>query len=130
MHATALREHRFQRQPQPELVRDGKNLTEELKSYFGSEPGEYLLSDGYKEISRRDREAKENKRGWENHALQIIAEKQGFAEKPKIVTPEDMDKLQEEGWVIAYRGIQDYSHDGKTTTVSANQLAEEFKTGD
>ena len=36
----------------------GKNLTEELKSYFGTEPGEYLLSDGYKEISRRDRGAR------------------------------------------------------------------------
>jgi hypothetical protein len=48
-----------------------------------------------------------------DNALKIIAERQGFADKPKVVeTFEDLQKVQRtEGGMLVFRGVTDYSRE-------------------
>ena len=113
-----------------EAKRLAPDKTEELSSYFGKDITTYKNSEAYKEIQKREEKGRSEKRAWENYVLEIVAEKQGFAETPKVVTADEMDKLQADGWTIAYRGIQDYSHGGDNNiNYTSEQLAEEFRTG-
>lgn len=110
------------------------DIREEMASYFGKDITSYRNSEGYKDIQARDEKRKAEKGKWENYVLEIIAEKQGFADTPKVVSAEEMDKLQAEGWTIAYRGIQDFSYGTdypteESVTATSKQLAEEFRTG-
>lgn len=107
------------------------SITKDMANYFGKDLSSYRQSQGYQDVQSRTKKAKEENRAWENHTLEIVAEKQGFTGTPKVVSAEEMDRLEEEGWTIAYRGISDYSYgnDGSITSTS-QELAEEFRTGD
>lgn len=106
-----------------------KDISEELKNYFGTTLEEYKNSKGWEEIHKRSEKARANSEGFESFPLEIIAEKQGFAGKPKVLSEEEMNKLKAQGWVTTYRGIKDYSAGGGEITKSAETLAEEFRTG-
>ncbi len=106
-----------------------KDISGELGDYFGKTLEEYSKSKAREEISKRTEEARKNDNGYENYVLEIIAEKQGFAGKPKIVTEKEMADLQSKGWVTTYRGIQDYSKDAVNVTKDAKTLAQEFREG-
>jgi hypothetical protein len=106
-----------------------KDISGELGDYFGKTLEEYSKSKAREEISKRTEEARKNDSGFENYVLEIIAEKQGFAGKPKIVTEKEMADLQSNGWVTTYRGIQDYSKDTVNVTKDAKTLAQEFREG-
>jgi hypothetical protein len=41
-----------------------------------------------------------------------------------------MDKLEKQGWTIAYRGIQDIEQEGDLGILSGEELAEQFRTGE
>ena len=112
------------------VQRMAPDIREDMASYFGKDITTYRNSEGYKDIQARDEKRKANKQAYENHVLEIIAEKQGFADTPKVVTAEEMEQLQKDGWTIAYRGIQDFSYgDDGTVTRTSDELAEEFRTG-
>jgi hypothetical protein len=106
------------------------DIREEMSSYFGKDIDSYRNSEGYKDVKSRDEKRKADKQAYENHVLEIVAEKQGFADTPKIVTPEEMQQLEKDGWTVAYRGIQDFSYGGdESVTRTSKELAEEFRTG-
>ena len=68
-----------------------------------------------------------------DNALKIIAERQGFTNKPKLVaTLEDLQKIQStEGGTIVFRGIADYAQtDGGEVTYTGKQAADDFRNGD
>jgi len=107
-----------------------KDITVECKSYFGTNVMEYQTSEAKKEIQKRSDAARIMGKGHENYILEIIAEKQGFDGKPKVVSSKEIDQLEKDGWAIAYRGIQDFSEDGVgAVKFKAKDLAEELRTG-
>ena len=115
-----------------EIVSD---ITGDMKTYFGTNLEDHLKSQGYKEITKKQEEnKKDTKKGKnenENYVLEIIAEKQGFAGKPKVVSAKEMDNLEKEGWTIAYRGIANPKVYGPVGTVyTANEFSEDFRSGD
>jgi hypothetical protein len=75
-----------------------------------------------------------------DNALKIIAERQGFTGKPKIVsTVAELKQLQEtEGGIIVYRGISEWKEEKtyltpeieKDTIYTAEQAVEQFKRGE
>jgi len=68
-----------------------------------------------------------------DNALKIIAERQGFTDKPKsVATLEDLQKIQStEGGTIVFRGIADYAQtDGGEVTYTGKQAADDFRNGD
>ena len=105
------------------------DITEDMKTYFGKNLEEHLESKGYKEIMKRKENKIKGKNEWENITLEIIAEKQGFAGKPKVVSSEEMTNLEKEGWTIAYRGIANPKMYGPNLP-TAEDFAEDFKNGD
>jgi len=105
------------------------DITEDMKTYFGKNLEEHLESKGYKEIMKRKENKIEGKNDNENITLEIIAEKQGFAGKPKVVSSEEMAQLEKEGWTIAYRGIANPKMYGSNLP-SAKDFADEFRNGD
>lgn len=110
--------------------RPAPDIREEMSSYLGKGIASYRNSEGYKDIQAREEKRKANKQAYENHVLEIVAEKQGFADKPKVVTAEEMEQLEKDGWTIAYRGIQDFSYgNDESVTRTSQELAEEFRTG-
>ena len=104
-----------------------KDIREELKTYFGTTVAEYLKSQGYEDVRQKliDNQSKNTENG--DFQLELIADKQGFSGKPKIVTAQEMDELKKQGWTIAYRGVQDFDDDG--IDVKGEDLAEQFRTG-
>jgi hypothetical protein len=71
-----------------------------------------------------------NGHAYGDNALKIIAERQGFTEKPKIVsTVAELKQLQEtEGGTIVYRGISEFREEQVVYT--AKQAVEQFKRGE
>lgn len=106
-----------------------RDITKELGGFFGRDIAEFRESEGFKEIKKRD---EKNKTGYyPDYTLEIIADKQGFSDLPKVVSSEEMTRLEKEGWTIAYRGIASITitTPNKTTNLNAEDLAEEFRTG-
>jgi hypothetical protein len=111
-------------------VSRAKDITEESKSYFGTDVMGYQTSEAKREVQKRTDRARITGRGHENYILEIIAEKQGFDGKPKVVSSDEMEQLEKDGWTIAYRGIKDFSEGGRDAVKwKAEELAEEFRTG-
>jgi len=106
-----------------------KDISKELGLFFGKDPNEYLKSEGYKEIQKREGENQTDY--FSDTRLEIIADKQGFSGLPKVVSSEEMTRLEKEGWTIAYRGISTIfiATPNRQTTLNAEDLAEEFRTG-
>jgi len=76
-------------------------------------------------------------RAYGDNALKIIAERQGFTEKPKTVeTLEDLENLaklsaEQGGGFIVFRGIADYSSTGDSeVTYTAEQALTDFREGE
>jgi len=107
------------------------DITENMKTYFGKNLEEYLESEGHREILKRQEKRISGKDDNENKILEIIAEKQGFAGKPKVVSPQEMANLEKQGWTIAYRGIANPGtvYYGQKNYTS-EEFAEDFKNGD
>jgi hypothetical protein len=102
-----------------------KDISKELGIFLGKDVPEYLKSEGYKEIQKREGE---NQTGYfPDIRLEIIADKQGFSGLPKVVSSKEMAQLEKEGWTVAYRGIANTKT--QKTTLSAKDLAKQFKTG-
>jgi hypothetical protein len=106
------------------------DITSEMANYFVKTSEEFTNSEGRKEIVGISGERSYNQKAWGNPILQIVAKKQGFDGKPKVVSAEEITNLEKQGWTIAYRGIQDYSYNGVDVTTTAKQLGNEFKNGD
>jgi predicted RNA binding protein YcfA (HicA-like mRNA interferase family) len=106
------------------------DITEDLKTYFGKNVEQYLKSDGYNEIRQRRIDKEKQNTGVGDVQLEVVAKKQGFDGKPKVVSKEQMDKLEKQGWTIAYRGIQDIEQEGDLGILSGEELAEQFRTGE
>jgi hypothetical protein len=72
-------------------------------------------------------------RAYGDNALKIIAERQGFTEKPKTVaTVEDLQEIQKtQAGIIVFRGIADYSSTGDDeVTYTAEQALTDFREGE
>jgi hypothetical protein len=106
-----------------------RDLTEELKDYFGTNTEEYKKSQGYKDIRQKLIDKQSKGTGIGDLQLEVIADKQGFSGLPKVVSSEEMDRLEKEGWTIAYRGIAD-SYFEDMIEHRAEDLAEQFRTGE
>lgn len=68
-----------------------------------------------------------------DNALKIIAERQGFTDKPQTVASiEDLQEKQKtEAGILVYRGIADYSSTGDSeVTYSADQALTDFREGE
>jgi hypothetical protein len=106
-----------------------KDITKELGAYFGKNVSEYLKSEGKKVADGMVVQAHVNETNVGNLALEIIAKKQGFDGKPRVVTSEEMDSLEQQGWTIAYRGVID----GESIAgdpISAEKIVDQFVNGD
>jgi hypothetical protein len=110
------------------------NITKELKTYFGDTQKRYEQSEGWKEVQKRQIRNHITGQFAEDFRLEIIAEKQGFTGKPKVVTAQEMNQLEKEGWTIAYRGISDAFEEGSDSEegriVKSADLAQQFLEGD
>ena len=106
-----------------------KDIREELKTYFGATVEEYLKSEGYFDIREKRIEKELLNTGIGDLKLELIADKQGFSGKPKVVSSEEMAQLEKDGWTIAYRGIEDLV-DEREQPLRAEELIEQFRTGD
>jgi hypothetical protein len=106
------------------------DISKELKAYFGGTEKQYVKSQGYEEIQKRTIE-KRTKGGTSigDLRLEVIADKQGFSGLPKVVSSDEMDQLEKQGWTIAYRGIQDGTIVGYKE-LRAQDLAKQFLEGD
>ncbi|CAB4155577.1 hypothetical protein UFOVP655_8 [uncultured Caudovirales phage] len=84
-------------------------------------------------IADMDYEETNSGKAYGDNALKIIAERQGFTDKPKTVaTVEDLQEIQKtEAGILAYRGITDYSstRDGEIT-YTAEQALTDFREGE
>ena len=72
-------------------------------------------------------------RAYGDNALKIIAERQGFTEKPQTVaTVDDLKEIQKtDGGIIVFRGIADYSSTGDDeVTYTAEQALTDFREGE
>lgn len=105
-----------------------KDISEELKTFFGTTTESFLKSKGFQAIRQKRIEKEYLNTGIGDLQLEIIADKQGFSGKPKVVSSEEMAELEKKGWIIAYRGIEDETSD--STVISAEELAEQFRTGE
>jgi hypothetical protein len=122
--------------PTKKILKRAKDITDDLKVYFGNYRGFIeVRSEGDKEIKKRTNEYKLAGKQYGDVQLEIIAEKQGFTGKPKVVSSEKMKQLEQEGWTIAYRGIKDVFNadlpgtpDNRLST--SEQLAKQFVEGD
>jgi hypothetical protein len=104
------------------------NIVEDMKSYYGTTFEEFKKSEAFKRISEKTVQAHVTNTNVGDVNLEFVAEKQGFDGKPKVVTPEQMDALEKDGWTIAYRGIID----GETISgdpISADSIVDEFING-
>ena len=106
-----------------------RDLTEELKDYFGTNTEEYKKSQGYKDIRQKLIDKQSIATGVGDLQLEVIADMQGFSGLPKVVTSDEIDQLEQQGWVIAYRGIADDYVDDILAT-PAKKLAQQFRTGE
>jgi len=106
-----------------------KNISEKLKTFFGTDTESFKKSEGYQIIQQKEIEKKNLNTYKGDLQLEVIADLQGFSGKPKVVSSEEMAKLEKEGWTIAYRGIKDKkAADG--TILLGEDLAEQFRTGE
>lgn len=105
-----------------------KDITEELKTYFGTTVAEYLKSEGYQGVRQKLIQKQSVNTGIGDLQLEIIADKQGFSGKPKVVSSDEMARLEKDGWTIAYRGLEDLV-DEREQPLPAEELIEQFKTG-
>ena len=104
------------------------NIVEDMKSYYGTTFEEFKNSEAFKRISEKTVQAHVTNTNVGDVNLEFVAEKQGFDGKPKVVTSEQMDALEKDGWTIAYRGIVD----GETISgdpISADAIVDEFING-
>ena len=109
--------------------KQARDLTQELKTYFGTTVEQYLKSEGYKDVQQKlvDKQSIATDVG--DLKLEVIADKQGFSGLPRVVSSDEMDQLEKQGWTIAYRGITDDYEDDILAT-PAEKLAEQFRTGE
>ena len=106
-----------------------RDLTQELKTYFGTTVEQYLKSEGYKDVQQKLVDKQSIATGVGDLKLEVIADKQGFSGLPRVVSSDEMDQLEKQGWTIAYRGIADDYEDDILAT-PAKKLAEQFRTGE
>ena len=106
-----------------------RDRTQELQPYFGRTKAEYQVSKGRKDIDKKLNDKQSKGTGIGDLQLEVIADMQGFSGLPKVVSSEEMDRLQKEGWTIAYRGIAD-SYFDDMIEFRAVKLAEQFRTGE
>ena len=111
---------------EPKQARD---LREELKGYFGTTVKQYLKSDGYKDVQQKLIDKQSIATGVGDLQLEVIADKQGFSGLPSVVSSDEMDQLEKQGWTIAYRGIAD-DYEDDILANPAEKLAEQFRTGE
>ena len=106
-----------------------KDITEELKTFFGTDRMSYEKSLGAEAIRQKLIQKQSVSTGIGDLALEIIADKQGFSGKPKVVSSDEMARLEKDGWTIAYRGLVDNSEEDGTV-IKSDELAEQFRTGE
>jgi len=109
--------------------KQARDLTEELKDYFGRNTEEYKKSQGYKAVQQKLIDKQSIATGVGDLQLEVIADMQGFSGLPKVVTSDEINELEQQGWAIAYRGIADNYEDDILAT-PAKKLAKQFRTGD
>lgn len=105
-----------------------KDITSDLKLYFGN----FEMSKGDREIKKRMKKYQLANKASGDVQLEIIAEKQGFAGKPTVVSSEKMKQLEKEGWKIVYRGFKDvFRSDAKgVIPLTAEEHLQQFISGD
>jgi hypothetical protein len=112
----------------------GKDITKQLEDVFFEKGTKRLVRNAETEKIRDDMKAQNQKNGsgQEDTALVIIAQKQGFDGKPKLVeTQADLMEVQsKEGGLLVYRGIADYAQDGKEVSFTGARGADELRSGD
>jgi hypothetical protein len=112
----------------------GKDITKKLEDVFFEKGTQRLVRNAETEKIRDDIKAQNQKNGsgQEDTALVIIAQKQGFDGKPKLVeTHSDLTEIQsKEGGLLVYRGIADYAQDGKEVSFTGARGADELRSGD
>jgi hypothetical protein len=117
--------------PLNKITKRAKDITADLKVYFGNYRGFVEVgSDGDQEIKKRTNEYKLAGENPGDVQLEIIAEKQGFTGKPKVVSSEKMKELEKEGWTIAYRGFQDSIVGFGNVRRSSEDFAKQFIEGE
>jgi len=112
----------------------GKDITKKLEDVFFEKGTKRLVRNAETEKIRDDMKAQNQKNGsgQEDTALVIIAQKQGFDGKPKLVeTQADLMEVQsKEGGLLVYRGIADYAQNGEQVTLTGARGADELRSGD
>jgi hypothetical protein len=110
-----------------------RDLTQELQAYFGRTKAEYQVSKGRKDIElKKTADRKEGRSPNGDTQLELIADMQGFTGLPKVVSSDEMDRLEKEGWTIAYRGVSDgvgENEKGNEVLYTSREIAEQFRTG-
>jgi len=114
-----------------------KEISEHLKNVFKKGDKEYKIF-GYnislelqKQITAMEKWDEAHGVGTMNqdYILRMVAERQGFTGKPKTVKADEFAKLRKQGYQVVFRGITDsYDEDGKLIA-TAEQIYEQFKTG-
>ena len=111
-----------------------RDRTQELQPYFGRTKAEYQVSKGRTDIELKKAADRKNGRSPNNDTqLEIIADMQGFTGLPRVVSSDEMDRLEKEGWTIAYRGVSDgvgENEKGNEVLYSSREIAEQFRTGE
>lgn len=117
----------------------GVDITEEMDKLF-FEKNFDLVQETQDVIEQMKQAELDAGKGYGDNALKIIAERQGFTEKPKTVeTIADLQEIQKtEGGRLVYRGITDYSaeaaatsnNEGGPISYSAEQALTDFREGE
>ena len=117
----------------------GVDITSEMDTLF-FDPNMELNAETQKVIADMDAAEVAAGKAYGDNALKIIAERQGFTDKPKTVeTIADLQALQrEEGGRLVYRGVGDYSAEAAETMSSsggpisytAEQALTDFREGE
>lgn len=112
----------------------GKDITKKLEHVFFEKGTQRLVRNAETEKAMDDmrKQNRQNGSGQEDTGLVIIAQKQGFDGKPKLVeTSEDLMEVQsKEGGMLVYRGIADYAQNGEQVSFTGARGADELRSGD
>lgn len=118
-------------QGNPPISPRANDITGDLRLYFGNYNGFVEFgSEGDQEIKKRTKEYKLAGLDEGDVQLEIIAEKQGFTGKPKVVSAEEMEQLEKDGWKIVYRGVKDVVVGFGNKTAKSEDFAKQFSEGD
>ena len=113
------------------ISRRANDITGDLRLYFGNYNGFVDVgSEGDQEIKKRTKEYNLAELDAGDVQLEIIAEKQGFTGKPKVVSSEKIEQLEKQGWKIVYRGFKDSIVGFGNMKRSSEDFAKQFIEGD